>query len=144
MIKVMVEAVAGSREKRKFNEETLEYRGCSETLRPYPYPYGFITGTRTPEGDCVDCYIVTDKPLAPGGIVECEPAGLLEFFEGDELDHKILATLPGESVDITEVLRDQLAEFIYAIFQMFPEVSVRVGELRPGREADAWIERFLE
>jgi inorganic pyrophosphatase len=48
-------------------------------------------GTLTEEEDSVDCYLITGEPQTAGSTVQCEPVGLLEFFEGDETDHKVLA-----------------------------------------------------
>jgi hypothetical protein len=45
MIKILVQVEAGSRDKRLYNEKTLEYKGMSRISQPYPYPYGFIIGT---------------------------------------------------------------------------------------------------
>lgn len=142
MIEVLIEATAGSREKRSYDERTLEFRGSGETLLPYPYPYGFILNTRTDEGDGVDCYILTRRPLEGGGTIACEPAGLLEFFEEDELDHKVLAVLPGERASLDEELRTELESFIYGIFKQFPEMQVRVGALLPRDQAVRFIEKW--
>lgn len=142
MIEVLIEAVAGSREKRSYDEQTLEYRGSGETLLPYPYPYGFILGTRTDEGDGVDCYILSRSPLEGGSRVSCEPVGLLEFFEEDEKDHKVLASLPGEEVEPDDELREELERFIYGIFKSFPDMRVRVGALLPKEEAERFIDTW--
>lgn len=144
MVTVFVEAARGSREKHAYDETNLAYKGKGETLLPYPYPYGFILGTRTPEGDCVDCYLVTEQRFSPGERVEAEPAGLLEFFEEEELDHKVLATIPGEEVALNEELRERLESFIYGIFEMFPQMRVRVGELRSQEAAEGFVERWRE
>lgn len=142
MIEVLIEATAGSREKRSYDEQTLEYKGSGETLLPYPYPYGFILNTRTDEGDGVDCYILTRSSLDGGSRVSCEPIGLLEFFEEDEKDHKVLALLPGETASLDERLRSELEGFIYGIFKRFPEMRVRVGALRPKEEAERFIDNW--
>lgn len=34
-------------------------------LRPYPYPYGFIIGTKGDDEEAVDAFIITDKRLEP-------------------------------------------------------------------------------
>src|SRR5262245_8044317 len=99
MIKVCIEVEAGSCEKHRYNEKTLEYQGTRWSARPYPYPYGFILGTRAADGDNVDCYLITTERLQAGTIVECEPIGLLEQDEDGEVDHKVLAALPGQDVN---------------------------------------------
>jgi inorganic pyrophosphatase len=104
-------------------------------LRPYPYPYGFIIGTKGDDEEAVDAFIITDKRLEPGSTVQCEPVGLLELFEGDEHDHKVLAVLPGEQVPLDDGVHAKLKDFIYTIFTRFPEIQVRVGEILPKESA---------
>ena len=136
MIQVFIEAVAGSPDKNVFDEHTFEHLGVKRACRAFPYPYGFIPGTVTDDGEAVDCYIITRIPLTAGTLVDCEPVGLLELFEGDELDHKVIAALPGETVDTDEMLRIELAEFIYEIFTRFPEITVRVGRILSKQAAE--------
>jgi inorganic pyrophosphatase len=134
MLQVLIQVAAGSCEKAFYNEQTLEYRETRRTARPYPYPYGFIIGTSAADGDCVDCYLLTHDPLKAGTIVACEPVGLLEQDEGGEIDHKVLAALPGQDVVVGHDLLQELQDFIAAVFAAFPEVRVRVGPIR-SREA---------
>lgn len=95
--------------------------------RPFPYPYGFIIGTRAADGDCVDCYIITNDRLRAGAIVECDPVGLLEQEEDGEVDHKVLAALPGQEVELNQELLEELRDFVYALIAPFPEVHIRIG-----------------
>ena len=154
-MKVFVEAQAGSPDKYDYNEQTLEFKGIRTAVAPYPYPYGFICGTLTPEGDGIDCYLITQSSLEPGNTVECEPIGMLEFFEGDELDHKIIAVLGSEAAQpaVTELsqnpakwtaLHNELQDFIYTIFTSYPEMQVRVGKLLPKKAALEFITRYQE
>ena len=134
MIKVLIQAEAGSCDKRLYDEKSLEYREMRHASRPYPYPYGFIIGTRAADGDSVDCYLITHDAVKAGAIVECDPIGLLLQDEGGEIDHKILAALPGQEIELGEELLLELQNFIYAVFSAFPEVRIRVGPILP-REA---------
>jgi inorganic pyrophosphatase len=144
MIKVFIEAEAGSRNKNRYDEKTLEYKGTREVSQPYPYPYGFILGTRGEDGDCVDCYLITNDTVSAGTMVECEPIGLLEQHEGEEIDHKVLAALPGELVNLDEELLKELQGFIYAVFAEFPEVHVHVGRILPREAALRHIQNYSE
>ena len=134
LINVLIQVAAGSRERRLYNEKTLEHLGTRETARPYPYPYGFVLGTKAEDNDNVDCYVITTESLEAGTIVECEPIGLLEQDENGDIDHKILAGLPGQEVNLGDDLRLELEDFIQALFARFPGASVRVGRILP-REA---------
>ncbi len=87
MIQVLIQVTAGSCDKHFYNERTLTYLETRRGCRPYPYPYGFIIGTSAADGDCVDCYLITNDRLTAGTIVECEPVGLLLQDEDGEVDH---------------------------------------------------------
>jgi inorganic pyrophosphatase len=134
MIQMMIQVARGSCDQKRFNERTLEYLKVRRVSRPYPYPYGFVIGTSAADGDCVDCYLITSDEVTPGTIVECEPVGLLLQDENGEIDHKILAVLPGQDVALGPGLLRELQEFIYAIFAKNPDMQVRVGPILP-REA---------
>jgi len=133
-LNVFIECERGSRIKRNYGLD-LELKRQGETLLPYPYPYGFVLGTRADDGDGVDCYVLTKEPLRHGGIVEAEPAALLPMTEDDEEDGKILAVLPGSSIDEFPGAGEELRTFILGIFRKFPEVRVRVGEVLPRKAA---------
>ena len=94
-MRVFIENEAGSRRKNTYDEHTLAHLGSVEVSAAYPFPYGFVLGTRGGDGDAVDCFVLTESPLASGTTVECEPFGLLEQIEDGEIDHKVLAVLPG-------------------------------------------------
>jgi inorganic pyrophosphatase len=134
MIKVFIQVEAGSCDKNLYNEKTLEYKETRRVSRPYPYPYGFILETSSEDGGNLDCYLITNEELKSGTIVECEPIGLLEQHEDEEADHKILATMPGQDVVISQELLQELQNFIYAMFARFPDIHVCVGPILP-REA---------
>jgi inorganic pyrophosphatase len=129
MIQMLIQVAAGSCDRKIYNEKTLEYLGTRPGGLPYPYPYGFIIGTSAEDGACVDCYLITSDPVTSGAIVECEPAGLLLQDEGGEVDHKVLAVLPGQDVTLGLEVQQKLQEFIYAIFAGASDMMIRVGPL---------------
>lgn len=144
MIKVCIQVEAGSRDKLVYNERTLEYKETRRVSRPYPYAYGFIVGTIADDGDCLDCYIITHDKLKAGTIVECEPIGLLEQNEDDEVDDKVLAAMPGQHVEVGPELLQELRDFIYAIFAQFPDMRVSVGRILPRQAAFDHIQAFRD
>lgn len=135
MVRVLIQAEAGSQDKRLYDEKNLEYRRTVQVSLPYPYPYGFIIGTTAEDGDSMDCYLITGDKLEAGAVVTCEPVGLLEQTEGDEVDHKVLAALPGESVNLDLELLEELRRFITGVFAQYPDVDVAVGRILPKEEA---------
>lgn len=130
MIRVLIQVGAGSPVKNLYNERTLELRETRHVSHPYPYPYGFIVGTSAEDGDAVDCYLITKDKIETGSMVDCEPIGLLEQFEGEEIDHKVLAALPGQLVELTPELLKELQEFIYSVFTQYPEIKIHVGPIQ--------------
>jgi inorganic pyrophosphatase len=144
MIKVCIQVEAGSHDKNLYNENTLAYKETIRVSRPYPYPYGFILETSAEDGDNVDCYLITDERLKSGTIVECEPIGLLEQREGEEVDHKILAAMPGQDVVVSEELFQELQNFIYAVFAQYPDAGVRVGPILAREAALLHIQAFRQ
>ena len=138
-IKVLIQTAAGSCERRLYNEKTLEYKETRRLSCPFPYAYGFILDTTADDGGNLDCYLITREKLAPGTIVTCEPVGLLEQYEDDEVDHKILAALPGEQVALDQALHQELQDFIARLFSGDPGMRVSVGPLLPRQAAEQHI-----
>jgi inorganic pyrophosphatase len=141
VLKIFVEAEAGSCEKRRYDEKTLEYQGVRRASLSYPYPYGFIMNTETEDGDGIDAYILTKDDLKAGQMFECEPVGMLEVFEGDEIDHKVLAGIPGQTVEIDGQVLEVLQDFIYRLFKPLPQVKIKVGRCLSKQEAVEYIEK---
>jgi len=142
VIKVLIQVAAGSCDRKIYNESTLEYLETRYGSRPYLYPYGFILGTSAADGDCVDCYLLTSDKMTAGSIVECEPVGLLLQDESGEMDHKVLAALPGQEVELGSELLEELQEFIYDIFSEYPEMEIRVGPILSREAALQHLEKF--
>jgi inorganic pyrophosphatase len=116
MLRVFIENEAGSSVKRHHDEKALTFLYEEAVSRPYPYPYGFVIGTTAPDGDNLDCFVLTKEHLATGQIVECEPIGLLEQFDGGIVDHNVLTILPGESCTLGSDVLEILREFIHHVF----------------------------
>jgi inorganic pyrophosphatase len=87
LIKVFIQNEAGSNRKNYHNEKTLEYRETRLVSCPYPYPYGFILGTDAKDGCNLDVFVITQRRLTTGQILECEVIGLMEQFEDGVEDH---------------------------------------------------------
>ena len=149
-MKVFVENEAGSDQKNLYNEKTLEYKKTVTVSRKYPYPYGFILNTTSGDGDNVDAFIITDKELKTGQIVECEPVGLMEQmekswdeFKGDaeEVDHNVLMVLKGSDPDVvSNEVKDHLTDFVLHVFDHIRPNKNRVGNFLDKDVALQYIE----
>ncbi len=140
-MRIFIENEAGSDRKNRYDEQTLVWRSASPLRAPYPYPYGFVLDTRGDSGDAVDCFLISLEPIRSGSIVVAEPVGLLEQIEDGEIDHKVLAALPGTAAVIDERLHADLRAFIEEVFRAFPGVRLEVGRLLDAAAARAFLER---
>jgi inorganic pyrophosphatase len=150
-IKVFIESEGHSSRKNIYNEKTLQYIESTTVTGEYPYPYGFILNTTGGDGDNVDCFVVTDRPLKTGQIVECEPIALLEETESSwehpeeqEEDNTVLATLVGETAKIDEEFKWNLREFVLHIFDHVPGKKITLGRFLDREEAIKHIQRCLD
>jgi inorganic pyrophosphatase len=139
-IRVFIENSAGSRLKHHHDEETLTLLAVEQVSGPYPFPYGFVPGTRAPDGDAVDCFVITARPLQTGDQVVCEPFALMEQTEAGVVDHNLLAVLPGEAAPNLEVLAPVLTGALERLFAGMPGREVRVGRFLAVGEAIAYLE----
>jgi inorganic pyrophosphatase len=138
-MKVFIENEAGSFVKHLYDEKTLKLKGTTRVSRAYPLPYGFVLETSAEDGDNVDCFVLTTKPLRSREIVECEPVGLMEQIEDGQVDHKVLAALPGEEVKLDSNTRESLIEFASHVFDHVPGKSMKVGEFRDQKAAADYV-----
>ncbi|MHA1661062.1 MAG: inorganic diphosphatase [Promethearchaeota archaeon] len=150
-MKVFIENEAGSDQKNLYNEKTLEYRKTVTVSRKYPYPYGFIIDTTSGDGDNLDVFVITNKKLKRGQIVECDPVGLMEQVEKswdkskndvEEIDHNILAVLIGEKQNvINKEVKDYLTDFVLHVFDHIRKNKNRIGNFLDKKEAIRYIEK---
>src|SRR5690349_13298823 len=97
---MFVENPAGSTVKHLYDEHTLVLLGERPVQAPYPYNYGFIPGVPAPDGDCLDCFLLDNVPVATGHVVDVEIVGVLDQVEEPEIglfveDHNLLARRVG-------------------------------------------------
>jgi len=136
---VFIENEAGSDLKHHHDEETLAFLRTEQVRAPYPFPYGFIPGTLAPDGDCVDCFVVTGLPLSTGELVDCEPVGLMEQTEAGFVDHNVVAVPVGEAWPGMQALRPALTRFAKEVFAGMPGREVVVGRFLPRQAALAYL-----
>jgi hypothetical protein len=140
VLQVFVENAAGSCLKHHHDEETHAFLGTEEVRAPYPFPYGFVPETLAPDGDCVDVFVITDRPLRTGDLVDCEVFALMEQTEAGLVDHNLLAVPAGEMPPDREVLRPALTRFVMEVFAGMPGRETTVGRFLPAGEAVAYLE----
>lgn len=143
MKKVVIECQAGSDIKTVFDEITLEVKESFTVSRNYPFPYGFIQGTKSGDGDCLDCFVLTKKPLSVKDIIDVEIIGMFEQFETRDGvkrdDHNILAKLKDEDFDLDEEIKETLREFVLHVWDHRVGKKVEVGNFYGKVQAELLI-----
>lgn len=138
--KVFIDNPANQSTKSLYNEKSLGLIRTVKVSSEYPYPYGFFLNTTSGDGDNLDCFVITEENLLRAQIVEVEPIGIMEVIEDDEIDHKIIAQLVGESREVTDDIKEKLTAFIYSVFAHLPDKKMIVGEFLERGKAIALIE----
>jgi len=134
-MKAFIEVDAGTDQRPIYNEQTLEQIRIKKVYKPYPYAYGFLLNTISGDGDHLDCYIITSKPLTSGKIIDVKPVGMVESIENGEDDHKILCCLSGENIKIDSVIKKTIREFGKHYFDDQPNKKVLIGKFLGHKDA---------
>ena len=140
-MRVFIENEAGTRRKNIYDERTLAHLRTVEVSAAYPFPYGFVLGTISGDGDAVDCFVLTETPLPSGTIVECQPVGLLEQIEDGEIDHKVLAVPPGTDARLDASMLAAVRTFIAGVFAHVPGKRMEIGRLLDRPAAEAYLRK---
>ena len=138
-VRVFIENLAGSDLKHHHDEERFVVTQVERVGAPFPYPYGFVPGTLAPDGDAVDCFVVTGRPLRTGDLVDAEVVGLMEQTDGGGANHNIVAVLPGDPLPDLDAVRAVLAAFIAEVFRGLPGRESTAGRLLPVGDAMAYL-----
>jgi inorganic pyrophosphatase len=143
-IRVFVQNEARSNQKHQHNEKTLAFISSCLVSHAYPFPYGFIIGTDAGDGCNVDCFVITDRTLRTGQIVQCEPIGLMEQFEDGVDDHNVLARPLGESREVTDAVTAALTQHVLACFRHVEGKRMHVGRFLGPNDAEAHVVSHTE
>ncbi len=126
-MKVFIEQSGEKNQKNVFDKKTGGFLKTVEIDVTYPYPYGYILNTLAADGDELDCYVITNQKLERAGVFECEPIGMVEWFEEGEEDHKILAVLQGDSHEVTAEVEEKITNFAEHFFDNQPDKMKALG-----------------
>lgn len=126
-VHAIVEAPRGSGLKLVYDPDLHVFRH-GKTLPAgltYPYDWGFVPGTRAPDGDPVDALVITDVPSHPGVLIPCKLLGVVELSQkketgkGRERNDRLIMVpndCPrfsglGDSQDLPRELRKEIEQF---------------------------------
>jgi len=140
-MKVFIEQNCEPNKKNVFDKETGLYSKTIDFHLTYPYAYGYILDTLASDGDELDCYIITSQKFEHSAVVECEPIGMVEYFEDGQADHKMFVVPAGEKGEVTDGVKSTLLEFDSRYFEGRSNKSTLVGDFLGKDEAVAEIKK---
>jgi len=155
---VVVESPRGSGVKLKY-DPALQAMSVSRPLvlgLTYPFDWGFVPGTRAPDGDPVDAAVVWDVASFPGVVLKCRPLGILAVEQKGppgtarvRNDRVVMLPLLDRRAQalrdvfaLTERMRSEFEAFFLAATTL-TDKDVRLGPWSGPAEAERWIQRSL-
>lgn len=107
-MKIFIEISKGSNLKYEHDKETnsLLLDRIIHNTNTFPYNYGYIPNTLSPDGDPLDIIILCDYSLHPGCYAECKVIGGIETEDEGGKDDKILAVLSDSLDPKSELVND--------------------------------------
>ena len=125
LIQVVVESPAGATTKIKYDPRL----GAFTLSRPlplgmsYPHDWGFVPGTRAPDGDPLDALVLNEGTTYPGLVITARPIGLLRLEQnrkggGRERNDRLIAVAASASrreltaaAELSGRVREELEQF---------------------------------
>jgi inorganic pyrophosphatase len=101
-------------------------------------------GTTSPDDCNVDRFVLTQRRLNSGQVVECEPLGLMEQIEDGQEDHNVLAKFEDEDTSVSITVQAELTEFVSHVFDHIEGKQIRVGRFLGPQEAEAHVTTHLD
>jgi inorganic pyrophosphatase len=107
-VAIVIETPRGGRNKYKYDEESgrMKLSKVMPEGMVFPFDFGFIPGTKSPDGDPLDVLLLHDEPTFPGCQIDCRLVGVLrarEFLDGRESENDRIIAIASASVQFAEV-----------------------------------------
>jgi inorganic pyrophosphatase len=136
LVTVIVEIPQGCRNKYEYDEKLQCFRLDRMLFASVHYPsdYGYIRGTRAPDGDPLDAMAMVGEPTFPGCAIYARPVGLFQMSDEKGPDEKVLC-VPAhdprwqeiEDVDDVPQFFKMEVEHFFAIYKELEDKKVRIG-----------------
>lgn len=100
MINIIIEVSLGSKLKYEYCHQTnmLVLDRILHNTNTFPYNYGFIPNTLSPDGDPLDAIVICNYSLHPGSSINCKVIGGIETLDEKGIDDKIIL-VPDDKID---------------------------------------------
>ena len=136
LITAVIEIPQGGINKYEYDKTLGIFRLDRALYSPMHYPgdYGFIPGTLAEDHDPLDVLTLTQEASFTGCLIEVRPVGVLNMWDQNELDLKILA-VPNRNPRYDEIhTMDQIFPHIRRemehFFSIYKELEGKITEMR--------------
>lgn len=135
-VNVFVEIPKDGNIKYELNKETgvIFVDRFLYTAMQYPFNYGFVPNTLSPDGDPLDVLVLSDQKVLPGTVIPSRVIGVLEMEDEEGLDAKVLA-VPSKKVDPLYGVFEDITDVPEAIKNKVKHFFENYKTLEPGK----WI-----
>lgn len=92
---VVIEVPMSSKVKYEYDESfnCIRLDRILHNSNTFPYNYGFIPNTLSPDGDPIDIFVICEHRLIPGCRVKVNVLGGIETTDEKGLDHKLISVV---------------------------------------------------
>ena len=120
----------------------------------YPGNYGFVPHTLSDDGDPIDVLVPNQRPIVPGGIMNCRPIGVLLMEDESGHDEKLIA-VPSHrltkrydrihsATDLPEITLHQIEHFFEHYKDLEPNKWVKIVGWEDAETAEQKILEAIE
>lgn len=134
-VRAIIEIPKGSSNKYEFDLSLGTFVLDRVLFSPlyYPFDYGFIAGTLSPDGDPLDVLVLGSQPTFTGCVVLCRPLGSLHMRDEKGEDDKILAVSArdprfNDYTDLADIPEHYLREITH-FFAVYKELEEKATEV---------------
>ena len=150
-MEVIIEISKGSNLKYEYDTESnkLILDRVLNNTNVFPYNYGFIPNTLSPDGDPIDIILLSKHSLIPGTYVKVKVIGIVRTVDESGIDDKIVCVLDSKIDkeydlvnDIENLNANELKNILYFLNHYKDGEDskfVKVGEVKGKKEAFEYI-----
>ena len=143
LLNLVVEIPAGSCNKYEFSQD-VGVMALDRVLHPsirYPFDYGFVPNTLAEDGSPLDAMVIMAEPTFAGCLIKARPIGVLDLYDLDVYDGKILCVPDAdprqdEIRSIRQIAASQLEE-VAEFFRTYRTLQGGVVSIDGWRDIDA-------
>ncbi len=120
----------------------------------YPGNYGFVPHTLSDDGDPIDVVVANNRPITPGGLINCRPVGVL-FMEDDGGGDEKLVAVPSNKVtarydqvhsynNLPDIIIKQIEHFFLHYKDLEPNKWVKLDRWGNADEARKMVQQAID